>query len=239
VDAADDGLVRAASRLEQQPSDFRSGDNASGEALKTFRLIARGSDSRNRAHRNLMDVAHECVGKLTDRMACAPPASLSDTGERHSGETMEHLRDAHDHLISAGSRCTENASEEQDQGSRSEPKKASPLADLAKVLADERAEKSALVKALGEMVPMLDRLSRRVDDIACTPLPPLTIARGCTSVSKQQDGSGTADIQLSPEALASALAKMSKEEQTLTLIKASYANPIRVLGQLQATPDQP
>jgi hypothetical protein len=30
--------------------------------------------------------------------------------------------------------------------------------------------------------------------------------------------------------IASALGKMSKEEQTLTLIKASYANPIRVLG---------
>src|SRR5262249_6979535 len=85
VDAADDGLVRAASRLEQQPSDFRSGDNASGDALKTLRRIARASDSRNRAHRNLMDVAHECVEKLTDRVACAPPASLSDTGERHSG----------------------------------------------------------------------------------------------------------------------------------------------------------
>ena len=60
----------------------------------------------------------------------------------------------------------------------------------------------------------------------------MTMARGSVSVSKQQDG-GTgsdSDRTLSPEAVASALAKMSKEEQTLTLIKASYANPIRVLG---------
>ena len=101
------------------------------------------------------------------------------------------------------------------------------------MLADERAEKTALVKALGEMVPLLDRLSKRVDDIARTPLPPLTIARGGVSVSKQQDGGSTgsaSDSPLSPEAIASALAKMSKEEQTLTLIKASYANPIPVLG---------
>ena len=80
---------------------------------------------------------------------------------------------------------------------------------------------------------MLDRLSKRVDDIARTPLPPLTIARGSVAVSKQQDGRGAGsagDTQLSPETIAAALAKMSKEEQTLTLIKASYANPIRVLG---------
>ena len=101
------------------------------------------------------------------------------------------------------------------------------------MLADERAEKTALVKTLGEMVPLLDRLTQRVDDIARTPLPPLTIARGSISVSKQQDGGSTEsarDGALSPEEIASAFAKMSKEEQTPTLIKASYANPIRVLG---------
>jgi hypothetical protein len=79
---------------------------------------------------------------------------------------------------------------------------------------------------------MLDTLTRRVDDIARTPLPPLTIARGTVSVSKHQDGGSASDgdTELSPEVIASALGKMSKEEQTLTLIKASYANPMRVLG---------
>jgi len=99
-------------------------------------------------------------------------------------------------------------------------------------LADERSEKAALVKALGEMVPILDRLSKRVEDIARTPLPPLTIAKGTVSVSKQQDGGNctAGDTALSPQAVAAALARMSNEEQTLTLIKASYANPIQVLG---------
>jgi hypothetical protein len=89
-----------------------------------------------------------------------------------------------------------------------------------------------LVKVLDEIVPMLDRLAKRVDDIARAPLPPLTIAKGTVSVSKQQDGGSASggDTELSPEMIASALGKMSKEEQTLTLIKASYANPIRVLG---------
>ena len=80
---------------------------------------------------------------------------------------------------------------------------------------------------------MIERLTKRVDEIARTPLPPLTMAKGTVSVSKQQDrGSnvGSGDPQLSPEAIAAALAKMSKEEQTLTLIKASYATPIRIAG---------
>jgi hypothetical protein len=104
--------------------------------------------------------------------------------------------------------------------------------ELAKLLAGERAEKAVLAKALGQIVPMLEWLTKRVDDIANTPLPPLTIARNTVSISKQQDGGTSTDGEgpaSSSETVAAALARMSKEEQTLTLIKASYANPIRVL----------
>ena len=58
------------------------------------------------------------------------------------------------------------------------------------------------------------------------------MARDVTSISKQQDRGGTLDggtPEISPEAITAALSKMSKEEQTLTLIKASYAKPIQVL----------
>ena len=250
-------VVHAAPRIDLPAADFRAADNPVVDAVKAFSAITKADDSHSRAYRNLMDVAHECVGKLTDGMACSRPSLSSDagitggqvtevgevakTGARHSAETMEHLRAAHDHLIAAGAQCgrgAESAGEEKSQSplqanagvSALEPLKALPVADLAKVLADDRAEKGALVRALGEMLPIIDRLSKRVDDIASTPLPPLTIARGGISVLKQQDGSGAANVQLSPDAIASALAKMSKEDQTLTLIKASYANPIRVLG---------
>jgi hypothetical protein len=94
-------------------------------------------------------------------------------------------------------------------------------------------EKAALAKVLREVVPMIERLTKRVDEIARTPLPPLTMAKGTVSISKQQDREGTfgsGDPELSPETIAAALAKMSKEEQTLTLIKASYATPIRIAG---------
>ena len=107
------------------------------------------------------------------------------------------------------------------------------IANTADALADDRIEKIALAKVLAEVVPMIEKLAKRVDEIARTPLPPLTIAKGTVSVSKQEDrGSnmGSGDTELSPEAIAAALAKMSKEEQTLTLIKASYATPIRIPG---------
>jgi hypothetical protein len=244
-DAVDDVNV-VAPHVKPPASDFRPGDNATVDTS----IGKAGADYRP-AHQNLVDIAHECIRKLTDARTCSrqPPtlgamAARDDSGEtqkvikagaRHSSETLGHLCSAHDHLLAAGAACAGPPAigEEERQGTEFEPGKAAPVGGLAKVLADERAEKAALVKTLSEMVPLLDRLSKRVDDIARTPLPPLTIARGSVTVSKQQDGRGAgsdADTQLSPETIAAALAKMSKEEQTLTLIKASYANPIRVLG---------
>lgn len=249
VDAAGN-IEHTAPQLEPPSSDFRPGDNATVDSSKGSGAVAAAGGKRGRAHQNLMDIAHECISKLTGGMACfqlspdsdlgpAPAGSVNTeevtkAGARHSAETMAHLRTAHGHLIAAGAKCdAAGIGEDEHQSTDFESVKALRTEDLAKVLADERAEKTALVKALGEMVPLLDRLSKRVDDIARTPLPPLTIARGSVSVSKQQDGGSTgsgSDSPLSPEAIASALAKMSKEEQTLALIKASYANPIRVLG---------
>jgi hypothetical protein len=167
------------------------------------------------------------------------PASrlLIRAGRRHTGDTMEELGSAHRDLVAAGAQCHRGVKGAADDQSRvSELQAGTPVADLAKMLVDERAEKAALVRVFDEMMPMLDRLSKRIDDIAGTPLPPLTIARNSVSISKQQDSGGTADIQLSPEAIASALSKMTKEDQTLTLIKASYAKPIRVHATTSGEP---
>jgi hypothetical protein len=245
VDSVGD-VNEASPQLKPPSTDFRSGDNATVDTS----IATTETDSRP-AHQNLVEIAHECIRKLTDAKTCSqPPPTLGavpareadgetekviKAGARHSRETLGHLCAAHDHLLAAGAVCAgpTGVGEEERQDTEFEPGKASQVGELAKALADERTEKAALIKALGEMVPLLDRLSKRVDDIARTPLPPLTIARGSIAVSKQQDGrriGSSGDAQLSPEAIAAALAKMSKEEQTLTLIKASYANPIRVLG---------
>jgi hypothetical protein len=81
-----------------------------------------------------------------------------------------------------------------------------------------------LAKALaGDVLPRLDALAKRVEEIAATPLPPQTFARGLAAIEKHEDGGGAA----SPDAVVAALARMSEEERTLALIKAAHANPVR------------
>jgi hypothetical protein len=209
---------------------------AGNDAAKVLEVIALTVGKRGRAHQQLMDLGHGCIGELTDGAFCGGAAKI---GARHSKETMQHLEAAHGHLTAAGANCdsvlgivSAAPSETDLPVTELALDKADRAEDVAKQLAGERLEKAKLVKVLGEIVPRLDQLTKRVDEIARTPLPPLTMARDVTSISKQQDRGGTSDggtPEISPEAVTAALSKMSKEEQTLTLIKASYANPIRVL----------
>ncbi len=85
-----------------------------------------------------------------------------------------------------------------------------------------------LAKLAGEILPRLDALQQRVEQIARTPLPPQTVARSIVGIAKAADGGGAA---IAAEEVVAALARMSDEERTLTLIKAAHANPIIPLGQ--------
>jgi hypothetical protein len=78
-------------------------------------------------------------------------------------------------------------------------------------------------KLAAEILPRLDMLQKRVDEIARTPLPPQTIARGLAGISKREDG-GAAPPQ--GDDIVAALARMSEDERTLTLIKAAHSSPI-------------
>ncbi len=230
-------IAIARDRLRQAsaaPLDLAGDDPVAEAKREMLSMIAALLGKGQPAHRMMMDLAHECVSTLSDRAVCGQAAKVR---ARPSANVMKHLQTAHGHLVAAGAGCeesgpetTEALPEDAQQGNEFEP--GYSAGNLAQGHAAERAEKTALAKALSEIVPMLERLSKRVDEIARTPLPPLTIAKGTVSVSKQQDRGGISggDPELSQSAVASAFAKMSKEEQTLTLIKASYANPIKVAG---------
>jgi HK97 family phage prohead protease len=86
---------------------------------------------------------------------------------------------------------------------------------------------TALAKLADDLVPRLDALQQRVEEIARTPLPPLTMARGGAALAKRDDGAGSFT---SPDDVVAALARMSDEERTLALIKAAHATPIAPLG---------
>ncbi len=79
-----------------------------------------------------------------------------------------------------------------------------------------------LAKLADAIVPRLDALQQRIEDIARTPLPPQTIARGFAAISKREDSGGPAHPA---EDIVAALARMSEEERTLILIKAAHATP--------------
>jgi hypothetical protein len=215
--------------------EFRPGENSTVNTSRrppaavsdgVLEMIAAVLGKRGSGHQALMDVAHDCIGRLTDGASCA----AAKVGARHSQETLGNLAEAHDHLVAAGAKCDAAGftAEAEWQGTEFETGKVSG-GDLAKMLAGERAEKAALIATLTDIVPRLDQLRKRVEDIARTPLPPLAIAKSVTAISKQQDSGGGAG-GLSPDDLAAAFSRMSKEEQTLTLIKASYANPIHPPG---------
>ena len=197
---------------------------AFGPPPGVLELVAAALGKRGSGHQPLMDIAHDCIGKLTDGTCCV----AAKAGVRHSQDTQNHLTLAHDHLVAAGAKCDAAgfAPETEWEGTEFEPAKVA-TGNLAKRLAEERAEKATLMAALSDLVPRLDQLTKRVEDIARTPLPPLAVAKNIAAISKQQDAGGTA---FSADQLAAAFAQMSKEEQTLTLIKASYARPIHPPG---------
>ena len=224
--------------------EFRPGENstintsrrpvAAGDGV--LEMIAAALGKRGSGHQALMDVAHDCIGKVTEGAVCA----AAKAGARHSRQTLERLAEAHDHLVAAGAKCdaagfipemewqgTEFDTGEMAAGEVAAGKVAA--GNLAKMLAAERAEKAALIATLTDIVPRLDQLSKRVEDIARTPLPPLTMSKSVTAISKHQDA-GVGAGGVSSDDLAAAFSRMSKEEQTLTLIKASYANPIQPRG---------
>jgi phage head maturation protease len=101
---------------------------------------------------------------------------------------------------------------------------ASVVGTLHKMLEDDLAPLAAgLAKLTDELVPRLDALQKRVDDIARTPLPPQTAARGLAALAKNQDAGAAL---ASTDDIAAALAGMTQEERTLILIKAAHATPI-------------
>jgi hypothetical protein len=85
---------------------------------------------------------------------------------------------------------------------------------------------AGLAKLADDIVPRLDALQRRIEDIASTPLPPLTASRGFTVIAKRDDA--TEGFAASDDIVA-ALARMTDEERTLTLIKAAHATPLSPL----------
>jgi phage head maturation protease len=79
-----------------------------------------------------------------------------------------------------------------------------------------------LARLEGAIMPRLEALQKRVDEIARTPLPAQAMARSFSGIAKCDDGRTAVTAS---DDIVAALARMSAEERTLVLIKAAHANP--------------
>jgi hypothetical protein len=208
-------------------------------------------------HKPLMEIAHHCINAVSDGAVCkadgAKPA-------RHSGATMALLDKAHFHLtkcsgmemackasnaLPGGTPDADTAKPDQ-QGTEEDTAKqaAAAAADLAKTAAAAAPATEPPNPALDQLLKAVVSLTettqglltqnsemrKRIEDIAATPIPAKALARtaGLNGLSKAQDGAGgdmTAAVDVTD-----ALAQMSDDEITKSLIKRSHRNPMKVHG---------
>jgi phage head maturation protease len=155
-----------------------------------------------------LDHIHDCLKALSDGDCCTAAKAMG----RYSKVRLGHFKDAHDALCRAGARCDGFADA---VGPREASDKAGRGDDLMKAFATA-------------IVPRLEELEKSVAALQAMPLPPQTMTRTATAISKREDAGNPG---VSNDDVVVALARMSDDERTLTLIKAAHANPINPFGR--------
>jgi hypothetical protein len=233
---------------EAQPGMHKA---AGADLMAMVEAIAKSG----KGHLPLMKCAHDLLAACCDGATCKEGAAKPG---RISAGDMAMMHKCHGHLMAVdGVECAaaanalpggDPAGEGEGQGTaataggagtdRGAPGKdaASANEDLQKVLADERAEKAALVKTLGEIVPMMAAMQKRVEQIANTPLPAATVAMPAATEAARAAVAATTD-GLSTEDIVKALADMPEDRRVQTLIKAQYRRPIKI-ARFEDTPTQ-
>jgi hypothetical protein len=202
-----------------------------------------------KGHLPLLKAAHDLLAECCDGATCKEGAGKPG---RISGSDMAMMHKCHGHLMAVdglqcaaaadnaapGGAVATTAAEGEGQGTaataggagmdRGAPGKdaASVGEDLAKVLAGERAEKAVLVKTLGDMVPMMAAMQKRIEDIAQTPLPAATVAMPAATAAGRAAAATTAAP--SSDEVVKALAEMPEQQRVETVIKAQLRHPIRI-----------
>jgi phage head maturation protease len=156
--------------------------------------------------RAVLDHMHDGLKVLTGGDCCTASKAMG----RRTKIGLGKLKDVHDALCRAGARCD------------------GFVDDAVTADSDKSARADDLMKAFAStVVPRLEELERSVAVLKAMPLPPQTVTRPATGISKRDDGGYSG---VSAEDIVAALARMSDEERTLALIKAAHANPIRPFG---------
>jgi hypothetical protein len=210
-----------------------------GPAFAMIEALAKAGNG----HVPLLECAHNLLAALSDGATCKEGAAKPT---RHNGEDMARMHKAHSHLMACSGMemACKAANDEPDSDSAKTTQvteadtakaavTAAPAAvtaeaflapllneDLVKVLADERAEKAVLVKTLGEIVPLMTQMQKRIEDIAAQPMPATAVANA-GALDPQRGNTGTAAATLTQDDVVKALREMDPEESVVTMIKAA------------------
>lgn len=143
------------------------------------------------------------------------PAGPADP-EANSTVDTEHgarVQAIHDHAAAMGAKCAPGMA------------MAAGAGDLAKV----QAERDKFAATLCDLAPRVEALGKRVEELAQQPLPAETIARGL-GLRRVEKGAGADAAPRTPEEVAQAFGRLSSEDQTMVLIRASHMQPKMIPG---------
>jgi hypothetical protein len=176
-------------------------------------------------HVPLAAVSHELLNALSDGATCKEGAAKPT---RHNVNDMARMHTLHAQLCMVdGVACSGAAGAEPATkvAAAAAPAASAAPAAAAAVTTDDGplnkalAEKDALTKLLGDIVPVMTAMHKRIEDIAAQPQPAALVANvGATDATRSNTGASGA--VLTHDDVANALKGMSEEESTLTLIKA-------------------
>ena len=144
-----------------------------------------------------------------DALAMAAKSHLRKAGARNSSSDKKHIQALHDHSVALGADCG-NADKHAHGGDLAKG------GDLEKITAERDAAKAELA----EIVPRMEKLAARIEEIGAQPVPPPMLA-GTRAVAKGGEAGGAEDIEAQ-------LAKMPAERIAAMLIKISQQQPIPV-----------
>jgi hypothetical protein len=200
------------------PTVSKSAASGSGPAFLMIEAMAKSG----KGHGPLCACAHDLLHAVSDGATCKEGAAKPT---RHNVDDMAAMHDLHNQLCMVdGVSCTVGAADSAATKVAAAvvapvvPTAPAPTADadpLIKALAD----KDALTKLLGDIVPVIKAMHGRIEEIALAPNPPALVANA-GGRDPARSNTGASEPIITQDQIAEALKGMSEEDRTLTLIKA-------------------
>ncbi len=184
-------------------------------------LMIEAMAKSGKGHAPLCACAHDLLHAVSDGATCKEGAAKP---ARHNAEDMAMMHEMHSQLCQVeGVQCVGGEPANKIAATAAV---AAPAPDANAVLAAHEdplnkalSDNAALTKLLGDILPMVTAMQKRIEDIAAQPQPAALVANA-GAIDASRSNTGAAAGVITPDDIAKGLRDMSQEESTLTLIKA-------------------